>query len=327
MSHDGKILLSVIIPFLDEQESLPELRRRFESAQALPDERELIFVSDGSTDGGPAFIDSWAREDQRVRLIELTRNFGQQAAIRAGLEFARGERVAVMDADLQDTPEDLAQMYARLSEGGSDIVYAVRASREGNPLKRLAYWLFYRLYALLADAPYAADSGDFCVLSSRAADALRSFPERVQYIRGLRSWTGLSSEGIEFDRPERTAGRPSYTIGRLLSLAVNGIVSFSGKPLRVATLFGAILCAGSVLLAGGYVVKWAVYDIHSKAPGFTTLVVLLLFLSGAQMMLIGVLGEYLRQIFLEVKRRPVFLVSRTVNLDPPMPEERSGRGS
>lgn len=304
--------LSIVVPFLNEEQVLPLLRQRLDSA-TLPDRRELVLVSDGSTDGSVAFVEGWIREDPRVRLIELTRNFGHQPAFRAGLDAAVGDTVAFMDADLQDTPEDLARMHQELRHGGLDVVYAVRRSRDSGPLKRLAYRAYYRLYGLLSDHPFDRDAGDFCVLSRRAADMLKAFPERVQYLRGLRSWIGLKSKPFPLDRPERAAGRSRYTLAKLMTLAANGIFSFSAAPLRLATAIGVVLCVLSMALAGGYLLAWAVYDVHIKAPGFTTLAIIILFLSGVQMLMLGVIGEYIRQIFLEAKGRPVYLVARTLN--------------
>jgi glycosyltransferase involved in cell wall biosynthesis len=310
----AKLSLSIVVPFLDEELSLPILRRRLEGLAGLPEDRELILVSDGSTDGSAAFVERWAAEDSRVKLIELARNFGHQPAIRAGLDAASGGCVAVMDADLQDPPEELLRMYGELKRDGLDVVYGVRAAREGGFALRLAYRAFYALFRALSDGPSSPDSGDFCVLSRRAVDILRRFPERVQYLRGLRAWIGLRSRGLPMNRPLREAGDSRYSLGKLVSLAVNGIVAFSAKPLRLASLLGAVLCATAMALAAVYLVLWLAYDIHSKSPGFTTIVILLLFLSGAQLLMMGILGEYIRQIFLEVKGRPVYLVARTVNL-------------
>lgn len=304
--------LSIVIPFLNEEQALPLLRRRLDSA-GLPERRELILVSDGSTDGSVAFVEGWGQEDPRVRLIELTRNFGHQPAFRAGLDAAVGETVALMDADLQDTPEDLVRMNQELRSGGLDVVYAVRRSRDASLLKRLAYRAYYRLYGLLSDHPFDRDAGDFCVLSCRAANMLKAFPERVQYLRGLRAWIGLKSKPFPLDRPERAAGSPRYTLSKLLTLAANGIFSFSAAPLRLATVIGVGLCVLSMALATIYLLAWAVYDVHIKAPGFTTLAIIILFLSGVQLLMLGVIGEYIRQIFLEAKGRPVYLVARTLN--------------
>ncbi len=310
MSED--IELSVVIAFLDEEESLPLLRRRLEAA-GLTEDREIVLVSDGSTDGSVGFVERWIAEDPRVSLIELTRNFGQQAAIRAGLDAARGRRVAIMDADLQDTPEDLAAMDEELRRGGWDLVFAVRESRQEGLFQRAAYRLYYALYSVLSDSPADRDTGDFCVMSRRAADVLRGFSEKVQYLRGLRSWVGFRAKAYKIARPARAAGSPRYTLVKLFSLAIDGIVSFSAKPLRLATLTGAALCGLSLLLAFGYLVVALLYDVHLKAPGFTTLAVLLLFLNGTQLLFAGLVGEYIRQIFLEVKGRPIYVVARALN--------------
>lgn len=312
-----KVSLTIVVPFLNEELALPILRRRLESLEGLPEDRELVLVSDGSIDGGAAFVERWAAEDGRVKLIELSRNFGHQPAIRAGLDAASGNCVAVMDADLQDPPEELLRMYGELKRGGLDVVYSIRAAREGGLALRAAYRVFYALFRALSDGPSSPDSGDFCVLSRRAVDVLRRFPERVQYLRGLRSWIGLRSLGMPMRRPLREAGSTRYSLGKLVSLAVNGLVAFSAKPLRLASLLGACLCATAMGLAALYLFLWLVYDVHSKSPGFTTVVILLLFLSGAQLLMMGILGEYIRQIFLEVKGRPIYLVARTVNLPVP----------
>ncbi len=309
-----KISLSIVVPFLNEELALPVLRARLESLKEMPEDHELLLISDGSTDGSVAFVERWAGEDKRVKLIELARNFGHQPAIRAGLDAASGESVGVMDADLQDPPEELLRMHAELLKGKLDFVYGIRAERDGSPVLRLAYRAFYAVFRALSDGPTAPDSGDFCVMSRRAVDILRRFSERVQYLRGLRSWIGLRSLGVPMRRPAREAGTSRYSFGALVSLAVNGIVSFSAKPLRLASLFGAGLCATAMGLAALYLILWLAYDIHSKSPGFTTIVILLLFLSGAQLLMIGILGEYVRQIFLEVKGRPIYLIDRTVNL-------------
>lgn len=309
-----KVALSIVVPFLNEEMALPILRSRLESLEGMPEDHEVVLVSDGSTDAGVAFVERWAAEDRRIKLIELARNFGHQPAIRAGLDAACGDCVAVMDADLQDPPEELLRMYGELKRENLDIVYSIRAAREGGLILRLAYRVFYALFRVLSDGPSSPDSGDFCVLSRRAVDILRRFPERVQYLRGLRSWIGLRSLGIPMHRPLREAGSSRYSLGNLVSLAVNGIVAFSAKPLRLASLLGVGLCATAMGLAGMYLFLWIAYDIHSKSPGFTTIVILLLFLSGAQFLMMGILGEYVRQIFLEVKGRPIYLVARTVNL-------------
>ena len=249
-----------------------------------------------------------------MRLILLTRNFGHQAAICAGLDFARGRFVAVMDADLQDAPELLPKMYEAATKEGVDVVYGVRSRREGSWLKRLAYRAFYAVYGYAAETPIDRDSGDFCLLSRRSLTMLATLPEKNRFLRGLRSWTGLRSKAFAMDRPERAAGRPQYSWAKLISLALNGITSFSSKPLRLATIAGTLLCAISALMTVFYLAAWYVYDLHSKVPGFTTIIILILFLSGIQFLMMGIIGEYIAQIFQEVKHRPTYLVDRTVNV-------------
>jgi dolichol-phosphate mannosyltransferase len=306
--------LSVVVPFLNEQEALPLLRQRLTALPGLPAGWELVFVSDGSTDNSVQLVERWAAEDPRVKLVVFTRNFGHQPAVCAGLAFATGEYVAIMDADLQDPPEEMLEMYRRARSEGLDVVFSVRERRHASRWKRLAYRAFYRLYSFLAESPVDSDSGDFSVLSRRAVDALLALPERVRFVRGLRSWLGLRSQAIATTRPARAAGGPQYSFAKLLRLATHGITSSSTRPLRLATLIGVGLCVVACLLGVLYIGLWAFWGMHERLPGFTTIVVLLLFLNGVQFLLIGVLGEYIGQIFVEVKQRPVYVVDRTVNV-------------
>jgi dolichol-phosphate mannosyltransferase len=308
--------LSVVIPFLNEQETLPLLKERLSALTDLPETYEFVFVSDGSTDQSIEFIEQWAAEDPRVKLVVFTRNFGHQPAVCAGLEFAQGDYVAIMDADLQDPPELMLEMYGMAQTENLDVVYSVREHRETSLLKRLAYRLFYWLYSYLAESPVNIDSGDFSVLSRRAVHELLALPERVRFVRGLRSWLGLRSKAVPTMRPERAAGQPQYSWSKLISLAIRGITSFSTQPLRLATVGGLLLCTVALLVSLIYVGYWAFSGLHKTLPGFTTIVVLILFLNGVQFLLLGIVGEYVGQIFMEVKRRPVFIVERTINLAP-----------
>jgi len=306
-------LLSIIIPFLNEEEVLPMLRARLDQVEDMPEHWELIMVSDGSTDGSITFVEKWASEDPRVRLIVLARNFGHQAAVTAGLNHVSGDFVAIMDADLQDEPEVMLELLRKAENEGYDVVFATRAKRKGSVWKRCAYSTFYWLYGKLADTPVHLDSGDFCVISRRALDSLNALPERVRFVRGLRSWIGLRSTSIGVERPERAGGQAQYNLFKLIKLAVTGLTSFSTKPLRLAIGAGFLLCMAAIGLALYYLLQALVYDLHSVAPGFATLVILLLLLNGITMLLLGIIGEYLAQIFLEVKNRPTFLVERFVN--------------
>ena len=307
--------LSIVIPFLNEDHVLPLLRQRLENVQNRPLHWELLFVSDGSTDASPRFIEAWASKDPSVKLIVLTRNFGHQSAVSAGLSFASGDCVGIMDADLQDEPEILLDMYRTLRSDNVDIVYAVRTARRDTRLRRFFYFLFYRLYVYLADIPAQADSGDFCVMSRRAVRVLLSLPEKLRFVRGLRAWTGLPSKPFPISRPARAAGRPQYSFPRLTRLAFSGLTSFSTRPLRLGFICGTLLCLGAVVGALTYLGIALFTDIHLAAPGFSTLVIVLLFFNGLIFLYLGVIGEYIGQMFMEVKARPSFIVERTINIE------------
>jgi polyisoprenyl-phosphate glycosyltransferase len=312
--ESGTPRLSVVIPFLNEQENLPLLRQRLVAVASPPDTFEFVFVSDGSTDGSVPFLERWAAEDGRVKLVVLTRNFGHQSAVCAGIEFARGSYVAIIDADLQDPPELMLKMYLTAWKEDLDVVYSVRERRDTMFAKRVAYRWFYKIYAYLAESPVQVDSGDFSVLSRRAVDQLLAMPERVRFVRGLRSWLGMRAKAVPTTRPDRAAGEPQYSWSELMGLAIRGITSFSTRPLRLATMGGVLLCTAALLISLVYVGYWAFGSMHERLPGFTTLVVLVLFLNGMQFLLVGILGEYIGLIFTEVKQRPVFVVDRTVNI-------------
>jgi len=306
--------LSIVIPFLNEEHVLPLLRERLEKLKNRPATWELLFVSDGSTDESSKLIEAWAQRDPSVKLIVLTRNFGHQSAISAGLSFASGNYVGIMDADLQDEPEVLLDMYQLLLTEKVDLVYAVRSSRAETKIKRFYYFVFYRLYAFLADSPVQVDSGDFCVMSRRAVRLLLSLPEKLRFVRGLRAWLGLSSKPFPISRPERAAGGPQYSLTKLTKLAFSGLTSFSTRPLKVGLVCGSVLCLGAVIGALIYAAIALFTDIHIAAPGFSTLVIILLFSNGLIFLYLGILGEYIGQTFMEVKGRPSFIIERTVNL-------------
>lgn len=307
--------LSVVIPFLNEEQVLPLLRERLDKIRNRSAAWELLFVSDGSTDGSTRFIEAWASEDPSVKLIVLTRNFGHQSAVSAGLSFASGNYIGIMDADLQDEPEVLLEMHRTLTEEKVDVVYAVRTSRSETKLKRFFYFVFYRLYLYLADSPVQADSGDFCVMSRRAVRLLLSLPEKLRFVRGLRTWIGLPSKPFPISRPARAAGSPQYSLRKLTKLAFSGLTSFSTRPLRVGFVCGSILCVGAVIGALTYLGIAFFTNIHVAAPGFSTLVIVLLFSNGLIFLYLGILGEYIGQMFMEVKARPSFIVERTLNLE------------
>lgn len=309
--------LSIVIPFLNEEQVLPLLRERLEHIKDRPPTWELLFVSDGSTDGSVRLIEAWAEHDPSVKLVKLTRNFGHQNAVSAGLSYASGVCVGVMDADLQDEPEVLLEMYRLLRSEKVDVVYGVRASRREAKLKRFFYFIFYRLYLFLASTPVQTDSGDFCVMSHRAVQLLLSLPEKLRFVRGLRAWLGLSAKPFPISRAARAGGDPQYSLGKLINLASAGLTSFSTRPLRIGFICGTFLCLGAVTTALIYAGIALFTDIHIAAPGFSTLVILLLFSNGLIVLYLGIIGEYIGQMFMEVKARPSFIVERTMNIEKP----------
>lgn len=309
-------LLSIILPAYNEQAVLPETYRRFTAAcgsfEKLGLNYELVIVNDGSRDRTPELLDEMAANDRHVRAVHLTRNFGHQAAITAGLTVARGDVVAIMDCDLQDPPEVLPTFIAKWREG-YQVAYAIRKNRKEWLGLRLAYWAFYRLLRMLSDLRIPLDSGDFCLMDRSAVDLLNGLPERSRFVRGLRTWVGLKQVGVAYERDARAAGVPQYTFRRLLKLAMDGLVSFSDTPLRFVTRLGmasaAAACGLGLWVVGVTVYEW---DQHiGRTPrGWASLACLVLMMSAVQLLSLGIIGEYVARIFLEVKGRPTFLIAR-----------------
>jgi glycosyltransferase involved in cell wall biosynthesis len=248
-----------------------------------------------------------AEEDRRVVVVDLARNFGHQVAISAGLDHSRGGAVIIMDGDLQDPPEVLPEFVAKWREG-YDVVYAIREQRKEGPLMRAAYALFYRALKRVASIDIPLDAGDFCIMDRRVVDLLNGMPERNRFVRGIRSWVGLSQTGLAYERHARHAGKPKYTFTRLLYLALDGMISFSYLPLRLISLAGLGVSLMSILIAIFYTVQKLTVGL--SPPGFATLVVAVFFLAGIQLITIGVIGEYVGRIFEEVKARPLYVVRR-----------------
>jgi dolichol-phosphate mannosyltransferase len=299
-----------VVPLYNEEENLPELYRRLtQYLGMLNTTYELVFVNDGSRDSTPRLIDSLHQDDSRVVGIHLSRNFGHQAAVSAGLDHARGRGVILMDGDLQDPPEVLEQFVNRWREG-YEVVYAIREKRKENLFKRAGYFLFYRLLRLLSDLEIPLDSGDFCLMDRRVVRALRSLPERIRFVRGLRSFAGFRQIGLAYERAGRLAGKPKYTFRSLLGLAINGLISFSSYPLHVVTYLGLGSIGLAILLT-----VWALIDAfytHTAPHGWTSTIIVVLFMSAIQLLSLGIMGEYIRCIFIESKGRPTYIVGRIV---------------
>lgn len=314
--------LSVAIPVHNEESVLPELLRRVAAVlDTVPGgPHEMIFVDDGSRDGSLAILEAAAARDPRVVVVSLSRNFGHQAALSAALDQVRGDAALVMDGDLQDRPEEIPRLVARLQEG-FDVVYAQRIRRKEGTLLRAAYFLFYRLITSLSELRLPLDAGDFSIMSRRVVDQIRSAPEHNRYLRGLRTWVGFRQTGIEVERAERYAGRSKYSFGALVRLGFDGIFSFSTAPLRAAAILGAVAVGLSTLF-----VLYAVYArvvLHRSPQGFTALIVVMTFLSGVNLFFLGVIGEYIGRVYEEAKARPLYVVERLIRSD----GGRSGAGS
>ncbi len=299
-------LLSVVIPLFNEELNVEQLHRRLvDSLDTLGEPYEILFVNDGSRDDTPGRLERIQDESPQVTVIHLSRNFGHQAAVSAGLEYARGRAVVVMDGDLQDPPEVLPQFVDRWRKG-YDVVYAVRLQRKEGPIKRLCYFLFYRIMNAISDIDIPLDSGDFCLMDRKVIEVLVGLPERMRFVRGLRTFVGFKQTGLEYKRAARAAGKPKYTLRSLISLAIDGLVSFSGYPLRLLAYVGV-----ATAFASGLVTVWVLIDAlanHTAPRGWASVMAAILFVGSIQLIGLGVVGEYIRLIFLESKRRPMYII-------------------
>ena len=308
------IRLSVAIPIYNEAQLVPELLRRVGAVlDGLPGgPHELVIVDDGSGDGSREALVSATAGEPRLVVVTLSRNFGHQAALTAALDHVTGDVVVLMDGDLQDPPEAIP-LLLRTHLEGYDVVYARRVKRKEGWLLRLAYASFYRILARLSNVDLPVDSGDFGLMSRRVVEQLRRAPERHRYLRGLRAWAGYAQVGVTIERAARAGGESKYSLRKLLTLAFDGFFSFSVAPLRAAALLGV----GAIGLCSLY----ALYAVGAKLlyghtpQGFTALIVIMTFLSGTNLLFLGLLGEYLGRVYEEVKRRPLYVVDQIVRGD------------
>ena len=304
--------VSVVIPVYNEEETLETLAARLtESLDALGEPWEVIFVNDGSADRSGELLRRFHERDPRLKSISLSRNFGHQVAISCGLDYASGDGVIVMDGDLQDPPEVLPGMVARWREGW-DVVYAVRQHRKENFVMRTAYKTFYWVLHKVSYLDIPLDSGDFSLIDRRVVDLLKAMPERNRFVRGLRTWVGLRQTGYEYARAARYAGESKYSLPKLLRLAYDGLVSYSYVPLRMVSNIGFLVS----LSALGYMTYLLAARMlgDQTIQGWTSTVVIVLFLGGIQLLALGIIGEYIGRIFDEVKQRPQYVVAETLGL-------------
>jgi len=299
--------LTVVVPAFNEEPNLRPLWQRVGAAlESQVDGLELVIVDDGSSDGTWREIQALAGEDERVHGIRFARNFGHQAAVTAGLDAARGRAVVIIDADLQDPPEVIPELVQQWRDG-FEVVYAQREAHEGETwFKRASAALYYRLLRSITNVDIPVDTGDFRLLGPRAVQAMRALPERNPFIRGLVSWIGFPATAVRYRRHARRAGETKYPLRKMIRFALDGVTSFSFLPLRLATYAGFVVSGGAffyilvVLMLKVLGINWA---------GYTSLMASILFLGGVQLIMIGILGEYLARIFDEVKQRPLYLVA------------------
>jgi dolichol-phosphate mannosyltransferase len=305
-------LLSVVAPVFNEDQLLDVFYARMcKALEGLP--FELVLVDDGSSDRTPELLAAIAAADERVRVIELSRNFGHQTAITAGLDHASGDAVVMIDADLQDPPEVIPQMLDHWRRG-TDVVYAVRHRRDGEThFKLLTARIFYKLFDALANVPLEHDSGDFRLLDRAPLDALLAMRERNRFLRGMTVWIGYTQTAVPYERDARYAGETKYTLGRMLRFSFDAISSFSHRPLQLATLFGFLV---SLIAFIAIPVVLALRIVGSYLPGFGSLTIAILLLGGIQLMAIGLIGEYVGRIYDEVKGRPLYVVRTRRNMPP-----------
>ncbi len=319
---------SLVVPVYNEEAVIPILLRRLDSLMELLDAPgEVIFVDDGSRDSSAIVLEGKARADPRYRLLKLSRNFGHQIAITTGMDHAAGRAVIVLDADLQDPPEVVLEMIAKWKEG-FEVVYAQRTSRAGESrFKRLSADLFYRLMGLVGETPIPRDVGDFRLVDRKALDCFLAMPERDRFVRGMFAWIGFRQAVVTFDRPGRAAGETKYPLRKMIGLAASGLVSFSDAPLRLALWAGAGI-SGLALVYGLVVIaQWTSGD-PNLMRGWSSTIVVIAFLGGANMLMTGVIGVYVGRIYAQVKGRPLYIVERAVGFDDARAvdaEQRSGR--
>jgi dolichol-phosphate mannosyltransferase len=307
-------LVSVVVPVFNEQQTLDRLVERLTSAlDAAGEKFEVVFVNDGSRDRSAEILRAHHSRDPRLKCISLSRNFGHQVAVTCGLDHASGDAVVVMDGDLQDPPEVLPGMIARWREG-FDVVYAVRRRRKEGWAKVLAYKSFYWILRRVSYLEIPLDSGDFSLMDRRVVDLLARMPERNRFVRGLRTWVGLRQTGYEYERDARFAGESKYSFTKLLRLAFDGLVSYSFAPLRMVSNLGMLVSLSALVYMLYLLLARILGD--TTIQGWTSTVVIVLFLGGIQLLSLGIIGEYIGRIFDEVKQRPQYVVSETLGVGP-----------
>ncbi|MGD0462288.1 MAG: glycosyltransferase family 2 protein [Tepidisphaeraceae bacterium] len=306
-------MVSIVIPIFNEQENLPELRRRLVATMdAVGESWEALLVDDGSRDDSPRILREFHDQDPRFKIVTLSRNFGHQPAVSAGIHHAAGDAVVLIDGDLQDPPEVIPEMIRKWKEG-FQVILAQRASRAERGLRGIGFRLFYPILRRITDLPNAPAAGIFGLMDRSVVKEFNRLPERNRFIPGLRSWLGFRQASVVYERSDRAAGKPKQTLGRLIRYAADAMVSFSYKPLRAATWLGFGASAVAFALAIFYVVTFFAW--HKTISGFTTEIVCILFFGGVQLISVGILGEYIGRIYEEVKQRPLYIVRQRLGVE------------
>ncbi|MGE0788884.1 MAG: glycosyltransferase [Sandaracinaceae bacterium] len=308
---------SVVVPLFNEEGNLSELYERLTAVmEGLARPYEVIFVDDGSRDSTPEKVRELHDSDPRIRLIRFSRNFGHHIAITAGLDEARGERIIMMDGDLQDRPEAIPDLFAKLEEG-FDVVYGIRAQKKHSLFKRVTSWMFVTLMRQVTTENAEITTNIFRIMTRQVADAVRECREQARFVVGLFSWVGFRQTAIEVIHGARHAGETKYSLAKMFRLAFNGITSFSRLPLQVASLLGMAVSVGAFGLGCYYIVMKLQYD--TQVTGWTSTLVVILFLSGVQLLCLGVLGSYIGRIYGEAQNRPLYVVAERLGKGPPDP--------
>ena len=308
---NNQIVYSVVVPVFNEKEVLSELYKRITSVMdKLKEPYEIILVNDGSNDGSLEIMKELHSQDSRVKIINFSRNFGHQVAITAGLDYASGEAVITIDADLQDPPEVIPDLIDKWKDG-FDVAYGIREKRAGEKIFKLSTAsVFYRFLRRITDTNIPADTGDFRLMNRKVVDSLKNIRERNRFVRGLVSWVGYRQIGVNYKREKRFAGRTKYPLRKMLKFAIDGISSFSFLPLRIAS-YGGFVISGVGLIYAVYVIFVKLFTTKT-VPGWASLMVAILFLGGVQLIAIGIIGEYIARIGQETKQRPLYIIKEII---------------
>ena len=323
-------LLSVVVPCYNEEDVIEMTYDRLVHVLGQNKEMdlEMVFVDDGSRDKTYSILKSKLSNDKRLRLVKLSRNFGHQMAVTAGLEHASGDVVALIDADLQDPPEVILQMINEW-KNGCDVVYGIRAQRKESLFYRSVYKFYYLLLRKISSIDMPLDSGEFCIMDRRVVNKMNQLPENNRYIRGLRAWLGFNQKGVVYERMARAAGSSKYSLFNLIKLALDGITNFSIFPLTLITIFGFLTSLlavfGAIFYLFWFFTGLALFGVTSKdVPGFTTIILAIFFFSGVQLFSIGLIGQYLGRMYMEVKGRPAYIAQEVLGFDTnPSPRAKS----